>query len=107
MRSWSLLSGLALAACSAGLPTATSRDVAIASQRWPDATETRLNAGRSLYVKTCAGCHSLKAPAEVPPTQWAEEIREMRQEHGVALSDDEAALMAQYLFSVGSRMRGE
>lgn len=97
----------AFAGCAASLPAPTSADVARASQRFPDASAERLAKGRSLYVQSCAGCHSLKSPAEVPPQQWAEEIAEMRQQHGVRLTDDEASAMAQYLWAVGSRLREE
>lgn len=93
----------ALGGCSAGLPAPTAADAARANQRFPSVTLERLALGRSLYVKSCAGCHSLKSPDEVPPTQWADEIAEMRQTHGVRLTDDEADAMAQYLWAVGSR----
>lgn len=103
-----LLAGpLALAACAAGLPHPTSDDAARANERWPSATLGDLGRGRELYVRSCAGCHSLKAPDEVPPGQWESEVAEMRQRHGVALNDAEADAIVRYLWSVGSRLRAE
>lgn len=99
------LPALALAACAAGLPAPTSGDVTRASQRFPGASAERLARGRSLYVQTCAGCHSLKSPGEVPPDQWAEAIAEMRRDHGVRLNDDEASAMTEYLWALSSRQR--
>lgn len=109
MNRWLVLVLLAAAhgGCAAGLPAPTSADVARASQRFPGANTERLTHGRTLYVKSCAGCHALKSPDEVAPTQWAHEIAEMREQHGVRLTDDEAAAMAQYLWAVGTRLREE
>jgi len=109
MKRWLALAVLAAThgGCAAGLPAPTSADVVRASQRYPGATAERLAEGRSLYVKNCAGCHTLKSPAEVPAAQWAEEVEEMRQEHGVRLTDDEASAMTAYLWAVGSRLREE
>lgn len=106
MNRWLALvcSAAAFMGCAAGLPAPTSADVARASQRFPGTTAERLARGRSLYVQSCAGCHSLKSPDEVPPAQWAEEIAEMRREHGVQLTDDEASAMAEYLWAVGTRL---
>ncbi|MCC6899463.1 MAG: hypothetical protein IT377_10840 [Polyangiaceae bacterium] len=100
-----LLLTLAAVGCAAGLPAPTSGDVTRAEQRFPGASAERLARGRTLYVRTCAGCHSLKSPDEVPPDQWAEEIAEMRRDHGVALDDDGASAMTAYLWAVGTRLR--
>ncbi|MBK7584170.1 MAG: cytochrome c [Myxococcales bacterium] len=97
----------ALAGCAAGLPAANASDVERARGQFPGATGERLAKGRSLYVQTCAGCHTLKSPDEVPPAQWADEIAEMRQTQGVQLTDDDASAMAEYLWAVSSRLREE
>lgn len=100
-----LLLAVAAAGCAAGLPAPTAGDASRAGQRFPGASVDRLARGRTLYVQTCAGCHSLKSPDEVPPDQWADEIAEMRRDHGVALDDDGAAAMSAYLWAVSTRLR--
>jgi mono/diheme cytochrome c family protein len=95
--------GLLAVACSSALPTPTPGDAQIAKKRWPDATVGGLERGRSLYVDKCAGCHALKLPNELEPVHWVEEVQQMRAKNGVQLSDDEAAAIAAYLFSVSSR----
>ena len=105
---WGGLGALALlAACSTGLPHPTASDASRAAARWPGASVEDLSQGRELYVRSCAGCHALKSPTEVPPGQWAHEVQDMRQRHGVSLTDREADLMVRYLWTVGSRMRNE
>lgn len=109
MKRWLALALLAAAhgGCTAGLPAPTSADVVRASRQFPRVSAERLAEGRSLYVQSCAGCHVLKGPDEVPPHQWATEIAEMREKHGVRLTDDQAAAMNEYLWAVGSRLREE
>ena len=93
------------AACAAGLPSPTNQDASWAAERWPGTTLAELEAGRTLYVENCAGCHALKAPDAVPPGQWREEISEMRTKRGVDTSDEDAELMARFLETLATRMR--
>lgn len=95
--------GVLAVACASVLPAPTQSDAQVAKQRWPRASLGELERGRSLYVDKCAGCHALKLPHELEPEQWIEEVREMRAENGVELSDGEAESIAAYLFSVSSR----
>jgi mono/diheme cytochrome c family protein len=96
-----------LAACGAGLPHPTASDANRAAARWPGASVEDLGRGREAYVRTCAGCHALKSPSDVPPDQWVLEVKEMREHHGVSLTDPEADSMVRYLWTMGSRMRQE
>lgn len=41
-----------------------------AAQRWPDVTLEQLEAGRTLYLERCSGCHSLYAPEAFSTGQW-------------------------------------
>jgi cytochrome c5 len=89
--------------CGAGLPEPTSADASLAQAKWPGASLDDLHRGRQLYVATCAGCHALKTPAAVAPTEWSKEVAKMRKKRGVKLTDDEAELIVRYLWTVGSR----
>src|SRR5262245_13555954 len=96
------LIALAIGACSAGLPQPSSADVTQAQTRFPGTTMADLNRGRSLYVQTCAGCHALKAPNELPPDRWQAEVDDMRTKKGVSVSDQDAELIVKYLWTAAS-----
>jgi mono/diheme cytochrome c family protein len=102
-----VLLSLAFAACSAGLPEPSTQDAKRAQTRFPGTTVVELNRGRALYVQTCAGCHALKAPDMLPPERWEVEVADMRTKRGVAISDQDAELIVQYLWtaSTGSQAR--
>jgi hypothetical protein len=105
MRVSSLVVAVGLGACSPALPPATEADVTIAAERWPGATLAGLERGRALYVDRCRGCHALKLPDDIAHDRWPAEIAEMRNEHGVELTDREADSIERYLWSVGARLR--
>ncbi len=66
--------GLSLATgslgCTAALPHPTAQDASAASVRWPGTTARDLERARSLYVRRCAGCHSLVLPRAYPAAAW-------------------------------------
>lgn len=94
---------VALAACAPALPRPSAADTSIAQRRWPSATLPTLEQGRALYVRRCAGCHSLKDPKAIPAEAWPDKIAKMRHDHDVRLASDEAELIAEYLYTMGRR----
>lgn len=75
----------------------------MARVRWPTTTLARLEQGRSLYVRRCAGCHMLKDPSAVAADVWPAKIAKMEREHEVRLAHDEAELIAGYLYAMSRR----
>jgi mono/diheme cytochrome c family protein len=61
--------GLA-AACAAALRHSTPADVTLVSPKWPGTTVEDLERGRRLYVRRCAGCHTLILPSAHGPDEW-------------------------------------
>jgi mono/diheme cytochrome c family protein len=64
-----LAAGLA-AACAAALRHSTPADVVLVSPKWPGTTLDDLERGRRLYVRRCAGCHTLILPSAHAPDDW-------------------------------------
>jgi mono/diheme cytochrome c family protein len=58
------------AACAAALRHSTPADVALVSPKWPRTTVEDLERGRRLYVRRCAGCHTLILPSAHGPDDW-------------------------------------
>ncbi|MEZ4220315.1 MAG: cytochrome c [Polyangiaceae bacterium] len=98
---FSVLAAASLAvACSAALPHATDTHVGTAQARWPGTSVQDLERGRSDYTKRCTGCHHLHLPHEFPPDAWQHAVDEMRNKHGVRISDDEANSILRYLITL-------
>jgi hypothetical protein len=53
-------------------------------------------------VRTCAGCHTLKLPSELPPERWRGEVEDMRS-MGVKLNESDAELISRYLETLSRR----
>jgi mono/diheme cytochrome c family protein len=94
-----------LSACSAGLPPPGSREAELARARWPDSSQEELNHGRNVYVRTCAGCHTLKSPRAVAPERWSDVVANMREKRGVVLSGPDARALVRYLWSASMASR--
>lgn len=93
---------LVLTACGrAPLPVVSPADVARASERWPDATEAELNAGRDVLRRSCGGCHLVPMPADVTPANWPGVLDEMAPE--AALEADERQALERYLVTLATR----
>lgn len=67
-------------------------DAAWAAERWPGTTLQDLAQGRALYVKRCAGCHSLYRPERYPPDLWAPHIDEMSERAALKQGERETLL---------------
>jgi cytochrome c5 len=94
------ISSLALVAgCgSSVLPRPTSADSQWAAARWPGTDTAALAQGRDLYVRKCAGCHTLYAPAAVVNEQWPANFNEMADR--AKLQDEQRVLIERYLVTV-------
>jgi mono/diheme cytochrome c family protein len=92
-----------LIGCAADLPHATEADAARVNGNFPGASVPQLEHGRALYVERCAGCHQLREPASETPLAWPRVVAEMRNGHGVHLTQDEELRIVVYLVSVSSR----
>lgn len=63
--------GLVLSmACAAALRHPSPEDAAAVAERWPGTTVKDLERGRSLYVRRCAGCHTLILPEVHSAAEW-------------------------------------
>jgi hypothetical protein len=95
--SWRLaLVAVALPAC-AVLVHPTDAHVAWAAARWPDVTLAELEKGRTTYVDTCSGCHTLPRPESRAPDDWPDKVREMETDQDVHLGDEERRVLLRYL----------
>lgn len=92
-----------LVGCAAALPHANQADAARVREQFPSTNVAQLEHGRSLYVERCAGCHQLREPASETPAAWPGRVTDMREAHGVHLSDDEQRTIVAYLVSISSR----
>lgn len=95
------------AGCASALPHATESDAVWAKTRWPRTSVAELEQGRDRYTHTCAGCHNLKLPSELPAERWAPAIHEMETEHGVKLSERDQELIIRYLVTFSSQRTSE
>ena len=93
------------AACATTIVHPSLDDVRWASARWPDATLESLEQGRSLYVRSCAGCHNLHPPTDYAPDRWPSVIAEMAPDAMVTTQEQE--LIARYLSAASARLRGD
>jgi cytochrome c5 len=103
---WIAGSWLVAAACASALPSPSASDTAIARERRPSATLAELEQGRSLYVRRCAGCHTLKDPRAVKAELWPNKIADMQRDHDVQLAAGEPDLIANYLYTMSRRQSG-
>jgi mono/diheme cytochrome c family protein len=101
VRTW--IGGVLIAACAPGLPRPSGADTVFAHERRPSATLADLEHGRSLYVRRCAGCHTLKDPGAVKADLWPVKIADMQREHDVQLGAGEPDLIANYLYAMSRR----
>ena len=76
--------------CASSLPSVTPTD----AERVGVAFES-LQAGRTLYVSKCSGCHALILPNAHTDEEWAHEVDEMAER--ARLTEDEKAEITLYL----------
>lgn len=93
---------MGIASCSTALPEPRLEDTSSSEQHLA-ASLGALQRGRALTIANCAGCHALKLPHSVPPEAWAAEVRAMRRERGLRITDDEADAIIVYLRAMASR----
>jgi cytochrome c5 len=72
-----LAAALVAPACAAALRHPTERDAQAVAARWPGTTTADLARGRTLYVRRCAGCHTVPLPAVHTAEEWPGVIGEM------------------------------
>ena len=93
-------SALAAAACAAALRHPTEADALAVASRYPGTTAADLERGRSLYVRRCAGCHTVPLPSVHTPAEWPEVIGEMAGR--ARLSPPERADIERFLVAVSA-----
>ena len=94
------LVAIGLAACAPRAPAVTVAHAEWASHRWPRVTFAELDAGRTIYVRKCSGCHLPPAPSSQTPESWPGHIAEMRERS--KLTPDEVVLIERYVITVAS-----
>jgi cytochrome c5 len=72
-----LTAAFAALACAAALRHPTAADALAVEARYPGTTVADLERGRSLYVRRCAGCHTLPLPRAHTAAEWPDVIGEM------------------------------
>jgi mono/diheme cytochrome c family protein len=87
----------ALTACAAGLPEPTEAHVSAAKAEDPSATLEDLSRGRASYTAKCGGCHALRDPVSLSPSEWRHEVDEMQTKQGVRLTPQETKDILRYL----------
>lgn len=99
------LCGLAagLGACVSAIPVPTPEDARVASARYGAVTVRQLEEGRTAYVKSCAGCHSLYEPSHLRADEWPAEVAEMGARGEVPR--DDLTKIERYLVTMASRPR--
>jgi mono/diheme cytochrome c family protein len=71
--------GLLLGACGGGRPRGAMSD------------------GERLYLTKCTSCHSAYQPSDYPPKAWLAAMDDMEKQKRVHLSQEERAMILQYL----------
>ncbi len=84
-------------ACAVTIPSLSDEQTRIASQQWPDVTVESLSKGRDLYIRHCAGCHSLHSPIEYSSARWPKVVAEMSRK--ARLHGEDSLLVLRYLQS--------
>jgi hypothetical protein len=72
-----LLAGCTLAGCATAAPLPRPADVGSAQAAWPGTTHADLERGRTVFLRSCGGCHRLHAPDEVAPAKWPAVVAKM------------------------------
>ncbi|MBI4821097.1 MAG: cytochrome c [Deltaproteobacteria bacterium] len=88
-------------ACQSTLRHPTLADASWAATRWSGATLAELEAGRKIYVRRCAGCHTLYSPEAHPPEYWRGQLGTMAED--AKISEDEQELIARFLITLSTR----
>ncbi len=97
-----LAGGLALAAAACvALPHPSPADAVRAQARWPTASATSLEEGRTTFVRRCAGCHRLPLPRHHTATDWPRLLTEMGRR--AKLLPPERELIERFLVTLADR----
>jgi mono/diheme cytochrome c family protein len=88
------------ASCAAALRHASPEDAVRVAPQWPGTTVEDLERGRRLYVRRCAGCHTLVLPAAHPPEEWPRLVDSMAKK--ARLRPDEREDVMRFLVAVAS-----
>jgi mono/diheme cytochrome c family protein len=88
------------ASCAAALRHASPEDAVRVAPQWPGTTVAVLERGRRLYVRRCAGCHTLVLPAAHPPGEWPRLVDSMAKK--ARLRPDEREDVVRFLVAVAS-----
>lgn len=93
---------LALVACASSplAPVVTAQHLQRARAERPETSLAELDAGRTLYTRRCAGCHTLVDPRTITAGQWPAEVTEMRER--AKLDDEQVETLVRYLVAVSS-----
>ncbi len=67
-------------------------DVTAAKARWPDADESKLAAGRSLFVARCNACHGYPDIRAIDEARWPDIVARMGKKAGLDPASTEEVL---------------
>ena len=99
-----MLGAVLVLACAHGgfVPLPTPVDVERIQPADPGLTLEEMQAGRSVYVVRCSGCHPVHGPGEYRGDQWPPMIARMQKEKKFKLSERDRVLMERYLVAFSS-----
>lgn len=92
-----------VASCAPALVHPGPEDLRRAALLWPGVTLESLEQGRALYVQSCAGCHHLHLPEELPAEEWPKVIDRMVAANHVDLRPDALEAISRYLIAISAR----
>lgn len=91
---------LMLGGCAGGLPHPSAEVASRAARATPGVTLESLEAGRTLYVQHCSGCHNLVVPTDKTPEQWPVWVGKMAERAN--LTAEERVLIERYLVALST-----
>ncbi len=92
-------------ACVSALVLPGDPELKFAAATWPGTTLKDLQDGRETYIAKCGGCHSLKAPTDLPPEAWPRQVEKMAER--AKLTDEEKFQVRAYLASASASAQPE
>jgi cytochrome c5 len=97
------LSLLILVACATKKTTAslTDSDASRAAAKYPGASLTSLQKGKSLYEENCSKCHGLKSPTAYNEEQWGKHVKRMAPKAKIDKPTEE--LILQYVVTMSGK----
>jgi len=80
-----------------GPPPVTAAMVSRSKQSWPEASQDKLEKGRSTFAAKCHQCHALPKPTAKTAAEWPAQVEKMGKL--AELTDEQKQLVLHYLLA--------